>query len=117
MITATLEFARTDNAREAVVRFDLANQLDGICDEQLAIGGDVVLVKPSSLTIVSAPLSVRRAIVNLIDNALKYGRSARIELRESAGLGIIVIEDDGPGIPENLHEAVFRPFLRLDEAR
>jgi two-component system osmolarity sensor histidine kinase EnvZ len=68
------------------------------------------------------PVSVRRAglrrvLANLIDNALKHGAKVAMTLHRNEHLVEIVVEDDGPGIPEPQREEAFRPFHRLDEGR
>ena len=62
-------------------------------------------------------LSLRRAVRNLIENALHYGHRARVSLERKDGEILIRIDDDGPGIPRDRLEEVLRPFARLDEAR
>jgi two-component system osmolarity sensor histidine kinase EnvZ len=61
--------------------------------------------------------AIKRCIGNLVENALKYGRHAKIDAKRADGAIEVVIEDDGPGIPVEHREEVFRPFRRLDEAR
>ncbi len=61
--------------------------------------------------------AVKRCLSNLVENALKYGRHAKIDARRADSAIEVTIEDDGPGIPEAHREDVFRPFHRLDEAR
>lgn len=63
------------------------------------------------------PKAMRRAIQNLIDNALRYGRKADISAQDSPDYWVLHIRDEGSGIPEDLHESVFRPFTRLDPSR
>jgi two-component system osmolarity sensor histidine kinase EnvZ len=64
------------------------------------------------------PLAFRRAINNLVGNAASHGEKVRLSARPlpSGGLEILV-EDDGPGIPDDMHEEAFRPFSRLDASR
>jgi signal transduction histidine kinase len=61
--------------------------------------------------------ALRRAIGNLIDNAVAYGGLARIAVVDLPDAVRIDIDDDGPGIQENLIEEVFRPFVRLEASR
>jgi signal transduction histidine kinase len=63
------------------------------------------------------PVSVRRAITNLIENAVKYGGCARVELAQEQDGVAIVVDDDGPGIPVDEQENVFAPFYRLERSR
>ena len=60
---------------------------------------------------------IRRCINNLIDNALKYGEKVNIELSKKTTSIFIKIEDDGPGIPENEYDNVFKPFYKIDKGR
>ena len=60
---------------------------------------------------------IRRCINNLIDNALKYGKNINIELSKKNTNIFIKIEDDGPGIPENEYDNVFKPFYKIDKGR
>jgi two-component system osmolarity sensor histidine kinase EnvZ len=71
---------------------------------------------------VHAPVRVRRAglrrvLANLIENAVKHGSQVAVSLHQDEGLVEVVVEDDGPGIPEPRREEAFRPFHRLDEGR
>lgn len=61
--------------------------------------------------------SLRRAIINIIDNALKYGNKVKVSSRASEKYAYITVDDDGPGIEPEKYEEVFRPFFRLDSAR
>jgi len=60
---------------------------------------------------------INRCINNLIDNALKYGKNINVELSKKSSNIFLKIEDDGPGIPENEYENVFRPFYKIDKGR
>ena len=61
--------------------------------------------------------ALRRCATNLIDNALKHGTHVDVALQKNGRFVEILVDDDGPGIPENRREEAFRPFHRLDEGR
>jgi signal transduction histidine kinase len=63
------------------------------------------------------PLSLKRAVRNLVENAVAYGKRARVALDRTGDASEITIDDDGPGIPEADFERVFAPFVRLEESR
>jgi signal transduction histidine kinase len=122
MVAATLAFGRDIAASEAVGRMDLAVLLRTILDE--AADGDpghaqaLSYAGPEHLAVQARPLSLKRALTNLIGNALKYGDAARVTLgTPQPKFAQISIDDDGPGIdPENT-EFVFEPFRRLETSR
>ena len=62
-------------------------------------------------------ISLKRAIRNLIENAVKYGDKASVTLQVSGDSAFIIIQDNGPGIPEEQRDKVFEPFFRLEESR
>ena len=63
------------------------------------------------------PTAIRRALRNLIDNALRYGTRAEVALVRQGGEAVITIADHGPGLPEDQLEAVFEPFVRGEASR
>ena len=69
------------------------------------------------MTIHARPLAVKRAIANLISNALGYGERAHLFVLNGPYFAEVVVDDDGPGIAPELREEAFRPFNRLDSAR
>jgi signal transduction histidine kinase len=72
---------------------------------------------PPRLKCLAGPVGLRRAIANLIDNAVKYGGCARVSLVQDAAAIRIAVDDDGPGIPTEDMQVVFRPFRRLETSR
>ena len=60
---------------------------------------------------------IKRSLLNIIENALKYGNTAEIKVSGTSDKILITIDDDGPGIPEKERERVLRPFYRLDKSR
>jgi len=63
------------------------------------------------------PNSMKRCMTNLIDNALAYGQKAEIFTKKMMNNMVILIDDDGPGIPESEHQNVLKPFYRIDKSR
>ncbi|NQU61409.1 MAG: HAMP domain-containing protein [Rhodospirillales bacterium] len=117
MISATLAFAQDDAGHEARQPFDLGVLLQGICDDAADAGHSAAYAGPSRFTFNGRLVALRRAFGNLVDNALKYGGSARVALHEDTGHVRITINDDGPGIPADQAERVFAPFYRIEESR
>ncbi len=117
MISSTLSFARQDAATEARTVVDLAALLQSICDDMVDAGLPVELVGETRLPYNGQPMGLKRAFTNLIDNAVKYGKRARVRLDEGVDRITVQIDDDGPGIPEGEREKVFTPFYRIDRSR
>ena len=63
------------------------------------------------------PLALKRSFENIIQNGLKYGKNVFVEVQKLKNRVNIIFEDDGPGIPEEQHKNVFKPFFRLDKSR
>ena len=72
---------------------------------------------PSPMTIAVKPHALGRCITNLVDNALKHGRHVFVSVARDERFAEVLVDDDGPGIPEHLREEAFRPFHRLDQGR
>jgi len=80
-------------------------------------GNRVQLGATEDVTIAVRRHALKRCLINLIDNALKYGRHADVSVRRAGRSVEIAVEDDGPGIAVDRREEAFRPFHRLDEGR
>jgi signal transduction histidine kinase len=117
MIASTLAFARDDTQRERRVLVDLSVLIGDLCEDAADAGADVAFSGPAKVDLPCRPVAIRRAVVNLLDNAVKYGRDARVQLDCGADCVTVIVEDNGPGIPEDEHEKVFAPFYRLDPSR
>jgi signal transduction histidine kinase len=113
MITATLEFARLDFTAEPSETIDVTSLVQSLCDDFTDSGQEVALTRLDPATIRSKPMALRRALSNVVDNAVKYGTRARVSLVSNAHDIRFVVEDDGPGIPDSQFEAAFQPFRRL----
>ncbi|WP_341785791.1 ATP-binding protein [Shimia isoporae] len=117
MIDAFLDFARTDFEDERS-ELDAAKFVTEVVDGCARAGQDVKVHKiegDGNVTI--SPVSVRRAIENLIGNAVRYGNHAEVSVRITEKSLRIRVEDDGPGIPADQREEAVKPFARLEPAR
>lgn len=121
MIAATLAFARDDSAAEPSVALDLAALCRTVLDEASDAHPDldeqaIAYAGPERLVVQARPVALKRAIANLVGNALAYGGAARLALRPGEPIRL-EIADDGPGIPPAELESVFQPFRRLEGSR
>lgn len=114
MIHATLSFAREEANSEPRRDVDLVALLRNLCEDApdvaLAIGAEPVVFD-------GQPVALRRGFCNLIDNAVKYGQHARLDLSADADSIRVTVDDDGPGLPEEELERVFLPFYRVEQSR
>ena len=117
MLASTLAFARDDAADEPRETVDLAALVQSLCDDLADAGQPVTHDGPDQLVIACRPRALRRALANLIDNAVTYGGTAAVSLADRGDRVDIVIADRGPGIPDEAREAVFAPFHRLEGSR
>ncbi|QJQ07397.1 HAMP domain-containing protein [Undibacterium piscinae] len=81
------------------------------------LAGHQVLFEASGLSLTAKPLALKRAIGNLLDNALHYGTAAQISVTERDGNIEIEIRDHGPGVPEEALAKLFDPYVRLEHGR
>jgi len=117
MTEATLAFAREEAAREPTRVIDLSALVESVTADLADLDRDVTFAGAERIRCACRPVSLKRALRNLIENAVSYGERARVEV-DSTGAEIrITIDDDGPGIPEDAFERVFEPFVRLEESR
>jgi signal transduction histidine kinase len=117
MTEATLVFSRDQAIEEQTRNVDLTALIDSLCEDLAEIGHDVSFAGAPKTSYRCRADSLKRALRNLIENAVRYGERARVSLLESPSVISIVIEDDGPGIPDGEVESVFAPFFRLEDSR
>lgn len=117
MVTATLQATRDEAKAEERRRTDLTALLSSVVDD-MADAGLPVEMEPSLPVIYECqPSALKRALTNLLDNAVKYGKLARATVRSTPQTVQIVVEDDGPGIPEEELAKVVQPFYRVEGSR
>jgi two-component system, OmpR family, osmolarity sensor histidine kinase EnvZ len=111
-----LDFAKGES--ETKTETDLEMLVDEICERYARLGRSVSHAKAAAIRMPLAQMALRRAISNLVDNALRYsGEPVEIETRQEGDKAFIEVCDHGPGIPENEVERMKRPFTRMEEAR
>ncbi|HEX7988456.1 MAG TPA: ATP-binding protein [Duganella sp.] len=81
------------------------------------LAGHEVGYRDSGLSVRAKPLALKRAIGNLLDNALFYGDRAEIDVRGEPGAVAIAVRDHGPGVPEEAFASLFEPYVRLEHGR
>lgn len=117
MIDEYLAFARGE-AGEAIQTVSVPDLLQRAAEDARRAGAEAEVRAPETLSIQVRPLAFRRALNNLAGNAASHGEHVRLSARALPSGGVeIGVEDDGPGIPEEMHEEAFRPFSRLDASR
>ncbi|MBF0354025.1 MAG: HAMP domain-containing protein [Alphaproteobacteria bacterium] len=117
MIGATLAFARDSAKAEDRRPIDLAQLLSGLATDMQETGRKATFLGPEAAPFTGAPIALKRAFSNLVDNAIAYGGGADISLTAHSDRYEISIADEGPGIPEDLQERVFAPFFRIEGSR
>jgi signal transduction histidine kinase len=117
MIDSTLAFARNDVRREPRRLVDLGVLVGDVCEDAGDAGGKISYSGQRGIDVPCRPTDIRRAVANLVDNAVKYGGCVRVDVVREAGRVTIVVDDDGPGIPTEDQEKVFAPFFRREPAR
>jgi signal transduction histidine kinase len=117
MTEAAIAFARGESTEEETRPIQLEALIGSICDDQEDLGHPVTFVDADRMTYRCRPDGLRRAVRNLVENAVRYGGEAKVFIRRTATNVDIVVEDRGPGIPEAMREKVFTPFFRLEASR
>jgi signal transduction histidine kinase len=117
MVGATLQFARDEATTELRRPTDIAALVQSIVDDMADAGLPVKMEPAEPIIYDCRPDALKRAIRNLLDNAVKYGKAANAAIQTTPKTIEIVIDDDGPGIPEQELSRVFDPFYRLEESR
>ena len=117
MLDTFLDFAR-DGTLDDPVETDPKTLVADLIENARRAGQDVRLVRCEGTgTVLLRPIAVTRALENLVGNAIRYGGRAEVSLVTSPRAVVFTVEDNGPGIPEEVREEAVKPFSRLDAAR
>ncbi len=117
LVDEGLTLARSMESGEAAVRVDVGALLASIADDAADAGQPVRYAGATGVLAECRPNDLRRAIENLVDNALKYGHEADIRLETTPAAIHVRVLDRGPGIAEDKLDEVLRPFVRLEASR
>ncbi|MGO4406263.1 ATP-binding protein [Bosea sp. RAF48] len=117
MVQGALSYLRGASRREKRGAFDLSSLLQTVADEFSDMGKATRYEGPRRAVTIGDAQQLERAVTNLVENAVRYGNDVIVRLREEAGLLLIEVADDGPGIPEVDRSRLLEPFMRGDEAR
>jgi signal transduction histidine kinase len=117
MLEETLALARAGRATEAVRPIDLNALADAVVEEFVTLGQPVEMAAGERLVADVQPNLLRRALRNLIENAVRHAGSAAVTVRAMGDKVALEVADDGPGIPETELANVVEPFVRLEGSR
>jgi signal transduction histidine kinase len=117
MAEASLSFAREEAAQEQTRLVDIGALASSVCEDLADAGLAVTCDDTGDFAVHCRPVSMKRALRNIVENAVTYGHCASVTAECKDGEARIVIEDEGPGIPVADMEKVFKPFVRLEQSR
>ncbi|MGO1001904.1 ATP-binding protein [Lysobacter sp. CA196] len=117
MIAQVLDYARGQSQAEPRSDTDLAELVEECIDDARALGKPAQASRIDPVRAVVEPLGLRRALTNLIENAVRYADGAHVGLWREGGWIVLQVDDDGPGIPPDQSERLQEPFQRLETSR
>jgi two-component system OmpR family sensor kinase len=117
MISSVLAFIRDGNASRPRERLELLSLVECLVDDAAQSGQDVRLEAGTAVTVEADPLGLQRLFGNLVDNAVKYGRVAKLSVVRRGDEAVVDVSDEGPGLAASELERVFQPFYRAELAR
>jgi signal transduction histidine kinase len=112
-----LSLARLGKPNAQSEKLDLTALVESAIEDFRDVGAPVTFDDGERLVVSGRSNLLKRAIRNLIDNAVRYGDIASVRVRQDADQALIEIDDKGPGIDDEALETVFEPFTRLEESR
>ena len=116
MLNSYVSFVRGE-APETIENINLKKLIQNICISNISKTHEIKNSCKENINMSGRPLQIKRVIQNIIDNSKRYSSKINIEMGAIHGECFISISDNGPGIPENNYEDVFKPFFTLDSSR
>jgi signal transduction histidine kinase len=117
MISAVLAYVRDANQERPREPLDLGSAVQCVVDNASLVGADVEVVSAAVLVVQADALGMDALFTNLVDNAIKYGRRARVRVYRDGPTAVVDVSDSGRGLPETELEKVFEPFYRAEPSR
>ena len=117
MTEATLAFSREQAIAEDTRNVNLTALVQSLCDDLVELGYDITFLDSPKIGYRCRADALKRAVRNLVENAVRYGERARVSVAAGPTGFEIVVEDDGPGIPNEVMDSVFAPFFRIENSR
>jgi signal transduction histidine kinase len=117
MLDDILSLARAGRSMEPVQKVDLAALADAVVQDFVELGVQADMAETARMVVSVKPQLMKRALRNLIENAVKYGGRAHVELVRDTREVRIDVKDDGPGMPEDRMADMMEPFTRIEESR
>lgn len=117
LVREGLDLARSQETAEAFATVDLDSLLESLVADAADAGEAATFTTGAGSDVRARPQALRRCIANLIDNALTHGGGAEVSAAAERGDVVVRIRDHGPGLPDDKLEAVFDPFVRLEDSR
>ncbi|MBE7638065.1 HAMP domain-containing protein [Sneathiella sp. P13V-1] len=116
MVEGYLAFAKGQEA-EAVQEIDLVTIVRDVVENARRQGANIDLIVPAQIVTKLRANSIKRGLTNLVENARRHASEIRVTVGHRENQILVLIDDDGPGIPADQRDDVFRPFHRLDSSR
>jgi signal transduction histidine kinase len=117
MVASTLAFVQDATRLRDRTKLEVSSLVETVMDEAAETGADAAVERAERVVVDGDPIALKRLVANLVGNALKFGSRARGRVFSEAGMAIVEVEDDGPGMPEAEIERAFEPFHRLESSR
>jgi signal transduction histidine kinase len=117
MVASTLAFVQDTTRSVERTKLEVASLVETVMDEAAETGADAAVERSERAVVDGDPIALKRLVANLVDNALKFGSRARGRVFAEAGMAVVEVDDDGPGVPESEIERAFEPFQRLESSR
>lgn len=117
MLEDILSLARAGRSTQAAQKVDLAALADAVVEDFIELGSPVDMAESDRAVAFVRPQQIRRALRNLIENAIVYGDRAHVSVIHADGVIRLVVADEGPGIAEDRMDEMLEPFTRMEGSR